>query len=458
MPPPVSVSAKVRRALRSALRQTSKALASSLRARRRWRIVGDQHDRTQYAHLLPTENWSRVKKFGASRVRTLVAKTSALSAEQKKLARALADNQELLKHAEVLPPKLSAGPGWADRRRTILKDLVKRGMSAAAANEALQRVENVSPKQRLQDRQQQLRRRCADLDKDAEDVLAAHMAGVFAQAVADFNSRTKARGRASVAEPRVDVLDRRLRRLQGLVGARRWAAIASECRRLETAALTQLDRSASACAESARRGGGSARDSRKAIEAADAARFCLEVIAICRALGWASGWSSDEVLSAPWVGGSRLAYAKPFAVPAKSVRVNGIVRSVKITHVGRKPVTRIEVEAGNTLRIVGLSHIKGDSGGIVPGASVDLQCVLKRSVDWLGDRNVHVMQRYSYEKSAKTSWRGWLRHRIDRVFSPTSNGLAGRWSWQPGKYGAGNPLVYGVWSGPRDARRRPYGL
>jgi len=157
------------------------------------------------------------------------------------------------------------------------------------------------------------------------------------------------------------------------------------------------------------------------------------------------------------VEGSKLPYAKPFAVPAKVVHVNGIVRGVRITHVVKKPVTRIEVEAGNALRIGGLSHIKGDSGGIVPGASVDLQCILKRIVHWLDDRNVYVMQRYAYEKSAKTSWRGWLRHRVDRMFSPTANGIAARWSWQPGKYGAGNPLVYGVWSGPRETRRRDYG-
>jgi hypothetical protein len=130
---------------------------------------------------------------------------------------------------------------------------------------------------------------------------------------------------------------------------------------------------------------------------------------------------------------------------------------VQVKHVAGKPVSIARVNTTRGTRVIGIPHIKLDSSGIVPGATVAARCRRGASVEWYPDARVYELRRFATEQASATSWADWLVLKTDDLFMSRPHGFAAAWTLERGRDGAGNPLRYGVWTDASTYDRRPYG-
>ena len=204
--------------------------------------------------------------------------------------------------------------------------------------------------------------------------------------------------------------------------------------------------------------GSGAAENVAALWVAEIIRGLLRAIALGYVADGALAWGAKTDPAQEWIQAAQLpftGYESPPAIPVRQfkkrksgqeVTFTGVVTSVSITHRAGKAVSAVKIASDKDSQITAaLSHIKLDSGGMVPGAIVRVTGTWTGSIPWLPGGPALVVKRLSYGELGKKGWRDWVTGAIRDVYAPIPHGLAAIWSWEPGVDGAGNPLYYGVW-------------
>jgi len=128
---------------------------------------------------------------------------------------------------------------------------------------------------------------------------------------------------------------------------------------------------------------------------------------------------------------------------------------VTIRHVGEDPVATATLRGGarGSDVLVITKHQKFDSSGMVGGSSVEVSGQWEHRAREIAGPALRLGRRNLGELAAK-SWSDWVTAELRRVFESIPEALTIRWSWQPGRDGAGNPLRYRVWF-PEERRPLP---
>lgn len=128
----------------------------------------------------------------------------------------------------------------------------------------------------------------------------------------------------------------------------------------------------------------------------------------------------------------------------KLISIKGKVKSIKIRHVAKKPISYAFITDGkNTVRAT-IPHIKVDSGGMSPGTYVEITGKwLEKNKESFNKPSLSI-DRVDNKQASKKSWLSWLSLQMNDVYQVTPHSINARLSWKPGKYGAINPIKYSV--------------
>ena len=120
-----------------------------------------------------------------------------------------------------------------------------------------------------------------------------------------------------------------------------------------------------------------------------------------------------------------------------------------IKHLGEKVVSSASLSDSNgAVVVVGLTHIKIDSGGLVPGSYASLTGTFAATSSEFPGPTL-VLGRRVLTQDSQRSWLDWVQLKLLPIVTTIPHGLTGRWSWKAGPDGPGNLLQYGTWADNR---------
>jgi hypothetical protein len=309
------------------------------------------------------------------------------------------------------------------------------------------------------------------LDRLARQELAATMGATLALAVARYNQHVGGNVHPTT-DPRK--VCKRIQAETDQAESDLYRALAAADLPLAWAYATRLSRTAAASlmnsvlihsaavAIKRRAGSDGPEEGRLALTCGNLTRQLLRAIALGQYVAWIASWPANAPLAREWLlAAGRLPFAansKPCATAAvanlaarpatadgKLVTVEGKLGAVKIVHRKRKVISSAPVSDAKGKSItIAIPYCKLDSGGMVPGAYVEVSGTWqKQSKEVSG--SALLIDRLSFGELGKRAWRDWATAQLAHVFAPVPHGLAASWSWEPGSDGAGNQLRYGVW-------------
>jgi hypothetical protein len=453
------------------LRETTNRVRTGLKDTRKaaleWGPFDPAHDRARYIPVMNKKDWKKLSSLARSIDKDARKNLAVIDKTRKQLLSLMPLLDNLDKAAPGLPLPLPRIKGWKEQRKRLAAGLRKKGL-------APDRVEAILKAEEKRDFRKAPRQLRAMLSPAIERIekarlrrIASLMGAIHADAVSRFNTAGKKpapfkpdEAKAWCRSGYAMLLDGEKavwQRLRDGEPEKAAAEAATLGRKAETALARGAQLAASAAARRRAPGSGAA-ENVAALRVAEIIRGLLRAIALgCVAQG-ALAWGGKMDPAREWIEAARLpftGYESPPAVPVRQfkkrksgqeVTLTGVVTSVSITHRAGKAVSAVKIASDKDNQITAaLSHIKLDSGGMVPGAIVRVTGTWTDSIPWLPGGPALVVKRLSYGELGKKGWRDWVTGALRDVYAPIPHGLSAIWSWEPGVNGAGNPLYYGVW-------------
>jgi hypothetical protein len=453
--------------LRETTERVRKGLKEARKAALEWGPFDPAHDRARYIPVMNGKNWKKLASLAQSLKKEARKNLAVIDRTRKQLLAVLPLLDDLEKAAPGLPPPLPRIKGWKEKRQQLAAALRKKGL----ASDKVEAILKAEEKRDFRKAPQQLRAMLGPaierIEKTRQRRIASLMGAIHADAVSRFNAACKKPAPFNPDETRAWCRSNHAMLLDGEKAV--WqllqdgkpdkaAAEAATLGRKAEAALTPGAELAASAAASRRAPGSGAAENVASLWVAEIIRGLLRAIALGYVAEGALAWGTKTDPAQEWIQAARLpftGYESPPAIPVRQFKkrksgqeyaITGVVTSVSITHRAGKAVSAVTVASDKDSRITAaLSHIKLDSGGMVPGAIVRVTGTWTDSVKWLPGGPALVVKRLSYAELGKKGWRDWVTGAIRDVYAPIPHGLAAIWSWEPGIDGAGNPLYYGVW-------------
>ncbi len=445
---------------RTAPMSVERALRATRDARPAQQLRTRQLDRFAYTTLMARNDWKGLKHRAAA----VEGDVSAQLDRVRAALSAVGTAQEILRlvrrHRSELRP-FGEQDHWTAFEAGFRRSAANKGLAPRETKRILERARGLGP-DTLADNGDRLVSPLGPRLRSADRVLCSRLVGAnLAAAVGTLNTRTRA-----VVDPKAwcksttHGLDKHYRAVRKALAADR-ADVGELADGLYQYARSSLDVGARAAHVSAktRKGGVSGQaELLIAIAVGDVLRSCIEAIAaaqVVRSVGFLDDgernrWRTAALL--PYVSKS---LPKPTSVDnvvghglkaGQNVRVVGTVGHVNIRHLRRHAFSDATlIGAGGSELRFGVPFIKLDSGGVAPGAAVQIDGTFRRSVPWLDGHPAVVLRRVSLAALGRDSWRAWLSSEIAHVFEAVPHGLGLAWSWELGPDGAGNQLRYATW-------------
>ena len=367
-----------------------------------------------------------------------------------------------------MPPPLPKIAGWKEQRKKLAAALRKRGLAPNKIEAILKAEEKRDFRKAPQQLRAMLDPAIDRLEKARQRQVASVMGATHADVVAQFNGSYKKAKLYKAAETKAwcrtnysMLLDGEKAIWQPLRDGKpeKAAAEAAKLRRKAEPSLKAGAELAASVAARRRQSGAGASENIAALWVAEVMRGLLRAIALGYVAESALSWGNKMNPTQEWIKAAQdlpfEGYIPPQAIPVsqfkkrktgKEYTIAGYVAGVTITHRADKAISAVKIASDKETQITAaLSHIKLDSGGMVPGAIVRLTGTWTDSIKWLPGGPALVVNRLNYGDLSKKGWRDWITCAIRGTYSPIPHGLAAIWSWEPGVNGAGNPLYYGVW-------------
>jgi len=454
------------------LRETTDRVQKGLKAFRKgaldWGPFDPGHDRAGYIPVVNKLDWKKLASLAQSLTKGRRKKLAEIEKSRKQILSLMPLLDELDKAAPGLPPPLPKIAGWKEQRKKLEAALRKKGL----APDRIEAILEAEEKRDFRKAPRQLRARLDPAIERLERARRRHVASIMgaahADAVARFNASYRKAGPYDAEETKAwcrtnySMLSDGEKALWQLLRDGKPEKAAAEAAKLRKKAETALKSGAemaAAVAARRRQPGPGALENIAALRVAEILRGLLRAIALGYVTESALAWGAKMSPTQEWIEAARKlpfeGYTSPPAIPVSRFKnrktgreytIAGIVAGVTITHRAGKAVSAVKIASDKDTRITAaLSHIKLDSGGMVPGAIVRLTGTWTDSIKWLPGSPALVVKRLNYGDLSQKGWCDWVTAEIRSVYAPIPHGLAALWSWEPGSNGAGNPLYYGVW-------------
>jgi hypothetical protein len=312
------------------------------------------------------------------------------------------------------------------------------------------------------------------LDASATMRFSALAAADVAAAVAAVNkavqrARSPKKPPEGLARSSTDKLFASLKALKAALRSGRRSSVLAKSAQCESAAAREIERLVDPVAYWIRLGNrsGQLEPARNGLPLADALRLALLASSAARVAAWKIALAESSEMRALWIEAAAKSFASVYRPPAptpladvaraparfdgKRITIQGLVGPVAIVHRGPdKVISTTSLSDGRGAVVsVGLSFIKLDSGGLVPGCYAVLTGTFRAHGEEFSAPTLQIERRRLAE-DGKSSWLDWVQLQLLPVVTPVPHALGGRWSWAGGANGPGNLLRYGTWS---DGRR-----
>ena len=454
------------------LRETTGRVQKGLKAFRKdalgWGPSDPGHDRAEYIPVMNKLDWKKLASLAQSLTKGRQKMLVDIEKSRNQILALMPLLDELDKVAPGLPPPLPKISGWKEQRKKLEAALRKQRL----APDKIEAILKAEEKRDFRKAPRQLRAMLDPAIERLENARQRHVASIMgaahADAVARFNTSYKkarpysAEGTKAWCRTNYGMLSDGEKAVWQLLRDGKPAKAAAAAVKLRKKAETALKSGAEMAASVAarrRQPGPGALENIAALWVAEVMRGLLRAIALGYVAESALAWGAKTDPTQGWIEAARKlpfdGYVSPVAIPVGQFKkrktgqeytIAGIVAGVSITHRAGKAVSAVKIASDKDTQITAaLSHIKLDSGGMVPGAIVRLTGTWNDSVKWLPGGPSLVVKRLNYGELSRTGWRDWVTAGIRGVYAPIPHGLAALWSWEPGSNGAGNPLYYGVW-------------
>jgi hypothetical protein len=454
------------------LRETTDRVQKGLKAFRKgalgWDPFDPAHDRAEYIQVMNKPDWKKLNSLAQSLTKGRQKMLADIEKSRKQILSLMPLLDDLDKVAPGLPPPLPKIAGWKEQRKKLAAALLKKQL----APDKIEAILKAEEKRDFRKAPQQLRATLDPAIERLENTRQRHVASIMgaahADAVARFNTSYKKAKPYNAAETKVWCRKNYGMLLDGettvwqLLRDGKPATAAAEAAKLRKKAETSLKAGAEQAASVAarrRQPCSGASENIATLWVAEVIRGLLRAIALGYVAESALSWGTKMNPTQEWIKAAVklpfAGYAAPTAIPVRQFKkrttgkeytIAGVVTGVSITHRAGKAVSAVKIASDKDTQITAaLSHIKLDSGGMVPGANVRLTGTWTESIKWLPGSQALVVKRLNYGVLSQKGWRDWVTAEIRNVYAPIPHGLAALWSWEPGTTGAGNPLYYGVW-------------
>jgi hypothetical protein len=198
----------------------------------------------------------------------------------------------------------------------------------------------------------------------------------------------------------------------------------------------------------------------QALRTANLLRDLLSAQALALRAAWVAG--ENVGTTADWLAAAaRLAYPSRWLPPRPTriadlwghadehagtqVTVQGVIGQLVNAHVRNKVVSSAWISDAQGVSVrIGITHIKLDSGGLVPGAYAE---VTGEFVPFDKDFKTPVVRigRRALQNDSEHAWEDWALLQTRHAFTAVPHNLTMSWTWQAGVTGAANQLRYGSW-------------
>jgi hypothetical protein len=433
-----------------------------------WISFRPLHDRADYVVPIGKGDWRELSVLAKSGKKARQESLSSIEKSRKELLGFLPLLDRLDRLAPDLPPPLPRLAGWKEQKQKLIAAMRKKRMPQGKIDAILKAEEKRDLRKSPQQLRKMLDHAIERLETARHHHLASLMGTIHADAVARFNASYKrakpydAEGtRAWCRTNRGMLLDGEKVIWQLLRDGKpkKASAEAAKLRKKAEASLKSGTKLAASVAIRRRQTGSGALENIAALWVAEVVRGLLRAIALGYIAESALVWGEKMEATQEWMKAARKlpfdGFDSPSAIPVREFKkrktgqdytIAGVVTGVSITHRAGKAVSAMKIASDKDNQITAaLSHIKLDSGGMVPGAVVRLTGTWTSPIKWLPGGPALVVKRLNYGELSQKGWRDWVTGAIRNVYAPIPHGLSAIWSWEPGPNGAGNPLYYGVW-------------
>lgn len=428
------------------------------------------HERSEYLKVISTADWDGLKKMATDTIQTRLAGIDKLLVLQSKLSPSQEKLSLVPKVFQHLPPL----PKISDQAaKTIFTHLKKRGITEAKAKSTVKAFSRWRDNERkaLDRLLENVNESIAKLNHAYVQHLTSLMGAIFANAVADFNlanvNEVKINLTSQQSIRKVDnILQRHLRQIWS--GFNRGDLLGVQ---LEAADLVNdgqasvklfLKQAAIASHERNSKKNSSTSLTKLSHELSKMLRVSFESVAAGFLVSWVAGWNPAEKLLKSWLArGQSTQFVKRSRSDrqllqnitkkangrqGKAVLIEGVVIDIVIRHTPKGVRSWANILDSHKRQVVlAIPYFKIDSGGLVTNSVVRAMGRPAGKLDWLDNKDAVVLERLSLKEIARSSWLHWLETQTNQVFSAYPHRLAFDWSWELGKRGPGNQLIYGTW-------------
>jgi hypothetical protein len=126
----------------------------------------------------------------------------------------------------------------------------------------------------------------------------------------------------------------------------------------------------------------------------------------------------------------------------KQIALKGRVMKIEIRHAGRKPISHAFITDGKYIAVATIPHIKIDSGGMSPGAYVEVAGEWQQRNKEAFNKPSLAVSRIDHTKASKKSWLSWLTIEMNDVYRIMPHSINASISWKPGRSGAINSVKF----------------
>jgi hypothetical protein len=433
-----------------------------------WISFWPSHDRADYVIPIGNERWKELSALAQSLKKARRESLGSIEKSRKELLSFLPLLDSLDRLAPDLPPPLPRIAGWKEQKQKLIAAMRKIRMP----EDKIEAILKAEEKRDFRKSPQQLRTILDHAIERLETARHRHIASligaIHANAVARFNASYKrakpydAEGTRTWCRTNRGMLldgEKVIWQLLRDGKPKKASAEAAKLRKKAEASLKSGAELAASVAVRRRQTGSGAPENIAALWVAEVVRGLLRAIALGYVAESALAWGEKMEATQEWM---KAAQKLPFdgldsppAIPVSKFKkrktgqdytIAGVVTGVSITHRAGKAVSAVKIATDKDNQITAaLSHIKLDSGGMVPGAVVRLTGTWTDPIKWHPGGPALVVKRLNYSELSQKGWRDWVTGAIRNTYAPIAHGLAAIWSWEPGTNGAGNPLYYGVW-------------
>jgi hypothetical protein len=431
----------------------------------RWGRLRSHGDWPDYVTAIEQEDWNDLARRARASLTRNQRALRQLLAERGALARRFAASAEIAVAYQKHSVAPRSRPDWDELRSRVVRGLRQRRIGPAASADLLARLESADASTVPRALLRGLRARDERLELFAQRATAAVMGAHLAQAVAALNLAARRGGRASAAAA---FARRTIRAVEAAERGFHRALSRGRVPSVSAGHEAKIERSlreaaAWAARVAAARRAGRAADDRAALLLGDALRALLRHAALCYRLAWVGAADPDSPARTRWLRAAGRPFptawrdprerslealaSRPRSVANRSaVTLVGTLGPVTIRHVGPDPVSTAVVSdrTGRFDVPVTAKHRKFDSSGMVGGSAVSVSGEWEHRAAETATPALRLGRRRLAELAVR-SWSDWVTAELREVYEPTPQALTIRWSWEPGRDGAGNPLRYRVW-------------